>query len=202
MEENSQAVLQAVDVQLICIARHLVGLLLLDCLAHWKQTQTLNWFSQSTKFERYGTVLDMNANHELAAQIAAIFALLNLCHFSSEKCSHNKMKEIRLRSAPFLNMPDNVQVEIHHISSKFKFRPSIVSKKHSTNTCRECNVLGHWVDWEGIADELKATIPVLQGQQQGHSNPTLSNRVLVAFTFQRAQQRNKGMEKHHTKSLV
>ena len=52
LEENNQAVLQAVDVQLICIARHLVGFLLLDCLAHWKQTQKLNWFSQSTKFER------------------------------------------------------------------------------------------------------------------------------------------------------
>ena len=84
LEENSQAVLQAVDVQLICIARHLVGFLLLDCLAHWKQTQTLNWLSQSTKFERYGTVLDMNANHELTARIAKMFAVLNLCHVSSE----------------------------------------------------------------------------------------------------------------------
>ena len=99
---NSQAVLQAVDVQLICIARHLVWFLLLDCLAHWKQNQTLNWFSQCTKFERYGTVFDMNATHELTAQIAKMFALLNLCHVSSEKCSQNKRQtKFRLRSALF-----------------------------------------------------------------------------------------------------
>ena len=37
-----------------------------------------------TRFERYGTVFDMNANHELTAQIAKMFAVLNLCHVSSE----------------------------------------------------------------------------------------------------------------------
>ena len=42
-----------------------------NCLAHCrKQNQTLNWFSQSTKFERCGTVFDMNANHKLTAHVA------------------------------------------------------------------------------------------------------------------------------------
>ncbi len=76
------------------------------------------------------------------------------------------------------------------------------TKKHSTNTCRECNVLGHWVDREGIADELKATIPVLQGQQPRDSNSTSSSLGLLAFAFQRAQQKNKDMAENHTKSLV
>ena len=54
------------------------------------------------------------------------------------------------------------------------------TKKRSTNTCRECDILRHWVDWERIADELKATLVVLQGQQPRHSNSTSSSLVLLA----------------------
>ena len=50
----------------------------------WLPRALEDGFSQSTKFERYGTVLDMNANHELTAQIAKMIAVLNLCHVSSE----------------------------------------------------------------------------------------------------------------------
>ena len=85
-------------------------------------------------------------------------------------------------------------------SSNFKSGPSIFSKKHSTNTCRECDVLRQWVDWESIANELKATAVVLQGQQPRHSNSTLSNRALLPFAYQSAQQRKKGMAENHTKS--
>ena len=42
----------------------------------------------------------------------------------------------------------------------------------------------------------------LLGQQPRHSNSTLSNQVLLAFTCQTAQQRNKSMAERHTKSLV
>jgi hypothetical protein len=62
--------------------------------------------------------------------------------------------------------------------------------------------LGQGVNWERISSKLEAAGAVLQGQQPRHSNSTLYNRVLLAFTYQRAQQRNKGMAKHHTKSLV
>ena len=48
-----------------------------------------------------------------------------------------------------------------------------------------CGVL--ILDWKRIADEVKATTTVvLQGQQPRHSNSTLSNRALMAFTFPRA----------------
>ena len=66
------------------------------------------------------------------------------------------------------------------------------TKKPSTNTCRECNVLGHWVDREGIADELKATIPVLQGQQPRDSNSTSSSLGLLAFAFQKGTAKEQG----------
>ena len=56
------------------------------------------------------------------------------------------------------------------------------------------------LDLKCITNEIKATTVVLQGQQPRHSNSTLSNRALVAFTFQRAQQRKKGMAEDHTKS--
>ena len=102
VEENSEAVLQAVDLN---FGRLHGRQRRVNCLVHCrKQNQTLNWFSQCTKFERYGTVFDMNANHELTAQIAKMFALLNLCHVSSEKCSQNKRQtKFRLRSALFSN---------------------------------------------------------------------------------------------------
>jgi len=58
------------------------------------------------------------------------------------------------------------------------------------------------LDLKRIADEVKATTVVLQGQQPRHSNSTLSNRALLPFAYQWAQQRNKGMAENHTKSLV
>ena len=66
------------------------------------------------------------------------------------------------------------------------------TKKHSTNTCRECDVSRHWVNWESIANELKATLVVLQGKQPRHSNSTLSNRVLLAFTYQKDTAKEQG----------
>ena len=88
LEENSEAVLQAVDLN---FGRLDGRQRRVNCLMHCrKQNQTLNWFSQCTKFERYGTVFDMNANHELTAQIAKMFAVLNLCHVSSDVPKQNE----------------------------------------------------------------------------------------------------------------
>ena len=88
LEENSEAVLQAVDLH---FGRLDGRQRRVNCLVHCrKQNQTLNWFSQCTKFERYGTVFDMNANHELTAQIAKMFAVLNLCHVSSDVPKQNE----------------------------------------------------------------------------------------------------------------
>ena len=88
LEENSEAVLQAVDLN---FGRLDGRQRRVNCLVHCrKQNQTLNWFSQCTKFERYGTVFDMNANHELTAQIAKMFAVLNLCHVSSDVPKQNE----------------------------------------------------------------------------------------------------------------
>ena len=60
-----------------------------NCLAHCrKQNQTLNWFSQSTKFERCGAVFDMNAIHKLTGckkwSLCSIFVTSLLKMFQSK----------------------------------------------------------------------------------------------------------------------
>ena len=80
------------------------------------------------------------------------------------------------------------------------------TKKRSTNTCRECDILRHWVDWERIADELKATLVVLQGQQPRHSNSTSSSLVLLACAtgiyLPKGTAKEQGHGRKHTKSFV
>ena len=127
------------------------------------------------------TALHMKANHELTAQIPKIFAVLNLCHVSSEK-------------VPKQNKQNSVwgQHSFQLCLTTFKLRyttsyqnsnsDQACTKKHSTNTCWECDVLRHWVDWECITGKLKATLAVLQGQQPRHSNSTATRIYLPTGT--------------------
>jgi len=57
-------------------------------------------------------------------------------------------------------------------------------------------------DLKCIANELKATLVVLQGKQPRHSNSSPSNLCYWHLITKRTQQRNKGMAERHTKSLV
>ena len=61
-------------------------------------------------------------------------------------------------------MPDSIQAKMHSILSNFEFTQKKARDQNSTNTCLECNVLRHRVDWKSVANELEATIAVLQGQ--------------------------------------
>ena len=160
-------------------------------------TTLFDFYSTSTKAQH----CTWTENHEFTANVVDADALLYILSFLVWKMLPQDERNSGWGQR-FFQICLTTITPRYTTSSNFKSGPSIFSKKHSTNTCRECDVLRQWVDWESIADELKATIPILQGQQQGHWNSTLSNRVQVACTHQRAQQRNKGMAKHHTKSLV
>ena len=165
------------------------------------------WFSSLTTLFVYSALTKAQhctwtENRELTANLVDADALLYMCHFSSETCS-TKQDERNSVWGQHLFQKCLTTFKLRYTTSpKKSSSDQACTKKHSTNTCRECNVLGNWVDWEGIAGKLKATIPVLQGQQPRHSNPNRYNPALLAFTYQRAQQRNKDMAENHTKSLV
>ena len=64
------------------------------------------WFSSLTTLFVYSTLTKAQhctwtENHELTAHVVDADALLYMCHFSSEKCSHKKMKEIPFEVCTF-----------------------------------------------------------------------------------------------------
>ena len=90
--------------------------------------------------------------------------IFNLCHRPSANTQAAGSK-FGLRSALSSGMPDSIQAKTHSILSNLEFtQKRRAIKIHSTNTCLECNVLRHRVDWKSIASELEATSAVLQGQ--------------------------------------
>ena len=113
-------------------------------------------------------------------------------YFSSEKCSKTNWTKFCLRLAPSLKSSYVLHVLTHN-SHGFSKQDSWICtcSKLLAFSSQFSSVL--ILDLKRIANELKATTVVLQGQQPRHSNSTLSNRVLLAFTYQRVQQRNKRM---------
>jgi len=119
-------------------------------------------------------------NHELTANVVDADDLLYICHFSSDK---TRWKKFCLRSALLSNMPDDVQVEMHNISSKFKFKPSIFPKRTfnkymSGMRCFEA------LSRLGKHCQRTQSHHCRPARSTAHSNSTLSNRALMAFTFQ------------------
>ena len=148
------------------------------------------FYSTSTKAQH----CTWTRNHELTAHVVDTDALLYMCHFSSEKCSHNKMKEILFEVCTFFKS-SMFCMSWHIIHAVFQSKT--VGYAHSPNSLALSSQFSSVLilDLKHIADEVKATTVVLQGQQPRHSNSTLSNRALLPFAYQWAQQRNKAWQK-------
>ena len=151
------------------------------------------FYSTSTKAQH----CTWTQNHELTAHVVDADALLYMCHFSSEKCSHNKMKEIPFEVCTFF---------------KYAWRRSSwdtqhliqiqIQTKHALKSVQQIHV-GNAIFWgtgsigKGLPTSSKPPLSSCKVSNQDiQIQPLLALcywLVLLAFTYQRAQQRNKGM---------
>ena len=151
------------------------------------------FYSTSTKAQH----CTWTQNHELTAHVVDADAPLYMCHFSSEICSHNKMKEIPFEVCTFFkyawrrsswDTPHLIQIQFQ--------------TKHALKSVQQIHV-GNAIFWgtgsigKGLPTSSKPPLSSCKVSNQDiQIQPLLALcywLVLLAFTYQRAQQRNKGM---------